>query len=986
MNSAVPTKSVNFITGKKHYDFSKRPELGKAIRKGLKKEYPQETKDVLDALGCRGCVVKALPEGSHVKTSYIVKVLEGPSKGKELEFFPDELIYKSKDSKIGFTESKLTERLHKIEHGNGVYGYAEPGEDEWLFLANGYGASKFIGYIAAPSGKVYLKKNAPKEAFDAFPEYELLNSRFDEKASLTPGSFMYPMSYDGYDPLSDFYAIIKDEGYYEGAEYWDGEDFTEDFLDAALYDKKEDAEKELEKLFDIYGKDCPLKISSETVEPYTEKRVREFFGGEWAEPEDDENWDIDDDREDYEGTVADDIAELHYLLDKEKSGMALDSYELRVLQSLIDDYPEEYEQTLNESCIPTDNDPDIADFVSVFHDTLGGSPKKREAAIEELDGIKNSLVKTYPELEGKSPSQIARWCDNVLNGKWNGKLHEDALASEIRQRVNDVNAAKRKVDQDVEILDKKVANATQEMVKLAINHGRNGGLQEAAPRKVEVDFPIHVNKRGLIPEEDAKKVLRKLAADHKLRVGSLYDVLDADGNTTTWDFSVSTDPGFGYTFKCKSSIEKDGEKGTAYNAFYLNKKRNKVCLKDAIYVSNCYGIMDESKKLSDKSDKKRLQEGAGAGYSIIFKGIELENIKVTESDENVGDKNFHFEADIKPQEYDWSAEGYDWNTGTDWAGEFAKVGVSGKVSGAYYYYDYNGYDFDAKDAEQEIAKEKFDLGDLHYSAGWFHCDVPEHFVLDEDVDLSDERSGYKEAWVQHAELDIEADVVNAFIDDIKYGYDDEDEDFDESRKSNKSKLTEAARYTHRIELEPDDPNAIVRVSLTHPETLRYRSQEEAQKGLDALNDRIGDRLKAKGLHLEIKEIPQKPRKVASQVEGYENPFEVGDILEGDFGYNMVLPVWYEVVKVTSKQVTLKELSSIVVSHDGYGQAGVKRPNIGVYKKDWEGKEKEIRALVKKHNGWWNNRHQNPKENYYVVISNHIFDIWDGQDASFDTYD
>ena len=92
-NSAVPTTSVNFISGKKHYDFSKRPELGKTIRKGFKKEYPQETKDVLGALGCKGEIVKALPEGSHIKTSYIVRVLEGPSKGKELRFSPDELFY-----------------------------------------------------------------------------------------------------------------------------------------------------------------------------------------------------------------------------------------------------------------------------------------------------------------------------------------------------------------------------------------------------------------------------------------------------------------------------------------------------------------------------------------------------------------------------------------------------------------------------------------------------------------------------------------------------------------------------------------------------------------------------------------------------------------------------------------------------------------------------------------------------------------------------
>ena len=56
-----------------------------------------------------------------------------------------------------------------------------------------------------------------------------------------------------------------------------------------------------------------------------------------------------------------------------------------------------------------------------------------------------------------------------------------------------------------------------------------------------------------------------------------------------------------------------------------------------------------------------------------------------------------------------------------------------------------------------------------------------------------------------------------------------------------------------------------------------------------------------------------------------NEIKVGDILAGTWGYSMVIPVFYQVVKVTDKRIKLVELEKRMVSHDGYGQRGYEVP-------------------------------------------------------------
>lgn len=673
LNSALPIIPKFFGQFRKpKYDFSKRPDF----KDYKKKDLEQEFSDFKNALGHKGEIVKTLPENNHVKKSFIIRVLDGPSKDKEFEFYPGEFyVIKGRlDNKYRFRNyeeskksKKLSERTHRIEHEGHVIGYAEPGEDEYLFYSNGKSATRFIGFISADDGKVYLKGHLAKEVYEAFPDYIELKKHDNLKESL-----------------------------------------------------------------------------------------------------DDDDWE--DDREDYEGTVSNDLAEMRYLVDKEKSGMSLDSYELRVLQSLIRDYPDEYEEYLNNDYV----DPEDYDKEGTYDEYL------RYCAVTDGDPMsEEEWRQTTGIYESKESSE--------------SKLEEDALSSKIRQSVIEVNAAKQKVDQDVDVLDRVVNKASQDMMRAAINHGKTSQMTESGTsfvhKSIKIDFPLDFDEKECVREEDARRLLRKIAAERKLRVNTEYKIEDSYGYTSTWEFNETDDPGFRYVFSCK-----DGD----YSCYlYLNKRRNKVDLKNSKFV----------------------------------RGI---------------------------------------------------------------------------DREEGILVE--------------------------------------------------------------------------------SKLNEAARYTHRIELAQDDPSVPLRTRITNADQLRYRSQEEAEKALNDLNKRWSNGLSSRGLHLEIHEIPQKPRRVASQVEGYENPFEVGDILEGDFGYSMILPVWYEVVKVTSKQVTLKELSSIVVSHDGYGQAGVKKPNIGVYKKNWEGKEREIRALVKKHGGSYYDKYDNPKKKYYVTVDNHILDLWDGENKSFDTYD
>lgn len=102
-----------------------------------------------------------------------------------------------------------------------------------------------------------------------------------------------------------------------------------------------------------------------------------------------------------------------------------------------------------------------------------------------------------------------------------------------------------------------------------------------------------------------------------------------------------------------------------------------------------------------------------------------------------------------------------------------------------------------------------------------------------------------------------------------------------------------------------------------------------------------------------------------------NPFKVGDILHHQLTYTMSFPLFYKVVAVTAKTVTVREIGKTMWdNYDGYGQAGTYVPDDYNYRstqkkcklvEHWNGAPA---ALVNSHHGWsaalWDGK---PKEFY-----------------------
>ena len=193
-------------------------------------------------------------------------------------------------------------------------------------------------------------------------------------------------------------------------------------------------------------------------------------------------------------------------------------------------------------------------------------------------------------------------------------------------------------------------------------------------------------------------------------------------------------------------------------------------------------------------------------------------------------------------------------------------------------------------------------------------------------------------------------------------------------------LTESERYSHKLVLKSDDGNGTFRIR--NEKNYRYKSEEEAQEALDRLNKKFSSMLAGKKVHLEIEEIPKKPRKKANADEIFENPFKEGDILVGDIGYNCELPVFYKVTKVTPKCVYARRLATKFKDTDGYGQVGYLTPNVD----DMRGEA--IRMMVKKANHYEWEKKGTP-DRYYVVLpdySRNILNLWDGQPAYYNSMD
>lgn len=121
--------------------------------------------------------------------------------------------------------------------------------------------------------------------------------------------------------------------------------------------------------------------------------------------------------------------------------------------------------------------------------------------------------------------------------------------------------------------------------------------------------------------------------------------------------------------------------------------------------------------------------------------------------------------------------------------------------------------------------------------------------------------------------------------------------------------------------------------------------------------------------LDIEEIKPKKKKAVSSDSTFVNPFKVGDILTGDSGCTMTLPVFYEVVKVTKAQVVLRELKSYISS--GTYFQGYTMPCLGEY-----AREATSRCGVKKFS--WGET--------FVSVDRTFLHPWDGKEKWHDRLD
>jgi len=104
------------------------------------------------------------------------------------------------------------------------------------------------------------------------------------------------------------------------------------------------------------------------------------------------------------------------------------------------------------------------------------------------------------------------------------------------------------------------------------------------------------------------------------------------------------------------------------------------------------------------------------------------------------------------------------------------------------------------------------------------------------------------------------------------------------------------------------------------------------------------------------------------------PFEFvkGQICMMEWGATMSLVDFFQVTRLTEKTVWLKKVPSIIHTHDGYGQAGTKLPDLETTERGAEFRKKI-------------NVDEDGSETAYETYRGTI-EPWTGQPINFDTYD
>ena len=102
-------------------------------------------------------------------------------------------------------------------------------------------------------------------------------------------------------------------------------------------------------------------------------------------------------------------------------------------------------------------------------------------------------------------------------------------------------------------------------------------------------------------------------------------------------------------------------------------------------------------------------------------------------------------------------------------------------------------------------------------------------------------------------------------------------------------------------------------------------------------------------------------------------FAPGQICMMKWGCTMSLVDFYEVTRRTTKTVWFKKVPSVIHTHDGYGQAGTKLPDLETEKR---GPEFRKKIKIDSYDGG-----EQDNEDYKGFIQ-----PWNGKPISFDTYD
>lgn len=193
-----------------------------------------------------------------------------------------------------------------------------------------------------------------------------------------------------------------------------------------------------------------------------------------------------------------------------------------------------------------------------------------------------------------------------------------------------------------------------------------------------------------------------------------------------------------------------------------------------------YSNWEEYEQSQQYSESKEfVNEGAGAGYDITVKEIEIGKIVSVKLGDDKGSWA-EFEATIKPC-YAWvTAEGY-----YDVFCQDETVGIDGgTISGEVFDIGY----FESEEEALEYAKSELEgrLIDIKtmYGAGWMHQYLPEDGDIHFDGDLKN--TDYYNISAINIKSQEMSDIVNAGHDDV-YSDDNEEDEFDESWLGDKVK-------------------------------------------------------------------------------------------------------------------------------------------------------------------------------------------------------